>query len=1111
MNTPQIHSCSSFLPMVYAYTTPGVTYSDGFIKIGYTDRQTVDERIKQQTHTTNIKIKKEWTGMAIYEDGSGCFTDKDFHGYLGKLGIERIHGHEWFKIGPKESHTHFIEFKCNHGIIGSQEDESSVSAYTPRHEQEEAVSRTQAYFNSHKKDKEKPEFLWNAKPRFGKTLTAYELCKRIDAKFVLIVTNRPAIANSWYDDYEKFIGPDKYWFVSDVSSLKGKKPKYLLSPDKYIENKNGEPCIVFVSLQNLKGGIDFGGKYDKLEQLAEKKWDLLIVDEAHEGVDTSKTDIAFSQIERSFTLHLSGTPFKALAADKFPEEAVYNWSYADEQKTKADWDKEHPGEANPYAGLPRLNMFTYRMSDIAISTLKQGADFDNDGQNEQYCFDLNEFFKVRPSGIFEHAEAVDKFLDALTCQEKFPFSTPQLRDELKHTFWLLDRVASARALAKKLKEHPAFKDYEIVVAAGKGESDEDDLSDEACRKSLDKVRKAIKSGRKTITLSVGQLTTGVTVPEWTAVLMLSNAKSPALYMQAAFRAQNPWEYTVKADDCTVLHMRKENAYVFDFDPARTLDIIEKFANDLIPAAAGGRADLSDSRSNICELLNFFPVYGEDEEGAMIELDAEKVMSIPRRIHAKEVVRRGFMCNFLFQNISRIFGAPKQIGDILTAFSTEEEGELIVPKQGDIFGDNEEPPQELIDKRIGELFGPEIYSRSQEDFVSEADEAMSRAEKDRDKISAAAKIFGCEVIQRLSGTAEREMYNDGTQLPKAVQKRAVKEIRETADKKAEELEAGRKIRENKLDRERNDRLKEADTEEERQKIYADCDRKLAESDRQFEADKNKAIEELYAKARKITAKEVIEDENSKNKKTVEDRVRAHLRGFSRTIPSFLMAYGTEETALENFDKIVPPEVFQEVTGITLEEFCLLRDGGECMNEHGQLDLFEGRLFDPVVFNDAVKEFLALKKRLGCYFIEDREDDIFDYIPPQENNQIFTPKPVVKKMADMLEKENPGCFDNPDATFLDPYMKSGMFIAEIVKRLFRSERLKKQFPDESVRLSHIFEKQVYGLAPTEIIYRIACSYVLGFEGGSALAHNLRKCDTLPLVKEGRLQEKLDELYS
>lgn len=310
---------------------------------------------------------------------------------------------------------------------------------------------------------------------------------------------------------------------------------------------------------------------------------------------------------------MSGTPFKALANNKFADDAIYNWTYADEQKKKRDWDVSAE-EENPYSTLPQLNLYTYQMSEIIKDELQQGIEID--GETEEYAFDLNEFFAVT-NGKFNHESSVDKFLDALTRQTKFPFSTEKLRDELKHTFWLLDRVDSAKVLAKKLREHPIFQEYEVVLAAGDGKLDDD----EETMKSYDKVVAAIAQHEKTITLSVGQLTTGITIPEWTAVLMLSNMRSPALYMQAAFRAQNPCLFKVGTS-----FKRKENAYVFDFDPARTLTIFEQFANNLNPNTAKGGGTAEERKENVKELLNFFPVIGEDEQGELVELDAEKVLT-----------------------------------------------------------------------------------------------------------------------------------------------------------------------------------------------------------------------------------------------------------------------------------------------------------------------------------------------------------------------------------------------------------------------------------------------------------------------------------------------------
>lgn len=525
-----IQTVKRVVPMIYAYTTPEIRRHDGWTKVGYTE-QDVDRRLNEQMHTADVEYKLEWKGTAIYDDGSGdVFHDSDFHAYLSKNGIERKPKTEWFHVLPSLSRNMFYTFKADRGLIHGTE----VIDYTLRPEQEKAVSEAISYFKCH----EHGQFLFNAKPRFGKTLATYDLCKRLGAVNILIVTNRPAIANSWYKDYEKFVGAESgYYFVSNVDGIQGKP--YVISRDRYkkitshVDDDEFCGCIEFVSLQDLKGSLYFGGKYDKLHEICGDKdhpmlWDILVIDEAHEGVDTYKTDVAFDRIHRRYTLHLSGTPFKALANDKFEQNAIYNWTYADEQKAKREFVAE-PGQENPYEKLPQLNMFTYQMSEIIRDKVAQGMELDN--ENIQYSFDLNDFFATNNSGKFILEESVDKFLDALTEQEKFPFSTPNLRDELKHTLWLLNRVDSAKALAKKLQHHPVFKNYEIVLAAGDGKLDEDhEADDKEIKKAYDKVTNAINKYEKTITLSVGQLTTGVTIPEWTAVLMLSSLKSPALYM-----------------------------------------------------------------------------------------------------------------------------------------------------------------------------------------------------------------------------------------------------------------------------------------------------------------------------------------------------------------------------------------------------------------------------------------------------------------------------------------------------------------------------------------------------------------------------------------------------
>lgn len=1093
-----LYTTRPVVPMIYAYTTPEIARHNGWTKIGYTE-QSVDKRLKQQTHTADVLFHEEWRGNAVYDDGSGeVFTDHDFHAYLRKLNVENDRTNEWFHVDGEQSRRHFQDFRMNRGRVQLD----AAIAYTLRTEQARAVAQTKTYYQNNPGG----EYLWNAKPRFGKTLAAYDLCKQIDAQTVLIVTNRPAIANSWYSDYVRFLGKESgYLFVSHVDALAGQP--HVLHEDAFVsaamQAGDGSKRIEFVSLQDMKGAKAFGGEYEKLRHLADIQWDLLVIDEAHEGVDTYKTDLAFDHIHRNFTLHLSGTPFKALANEKFAADAIFNWTYADEQDAKRNWQGE-PGKENPYANLPMLNLYTYQMSEIIRDELDRGVEID--GQTEEFAFDLNEFFKVKPTGVFEHDAEVDHFLDALTTQNKFPFSTPELRAELKHTFWLLNRVDSAKALAKKLQAHPVFGQYQIVLAAGDGKLS----AEEEDKNSFDKVKAAIAGSAKTITLSVGQLTTGITIPEWSAVLMLSNLKSPALYMQAAFRAQNPCLFHEGA-----AFRRKENAYVFDFDPARTLMIYERFANDLSKDTANGKGNTDQRKQNIRELLNFFPVIGEDEDGEMIALDAEKVLSIPRKIKSKEVVRMGFQSNFLFQNIGNVFSAPEQVRDILENFqpvgetrakniniTPDTSRELSLDENGEVSLDDG-----YIIGRAADVFGEKIYAET-----ASLDTALQTLAEEPAGVTRLEPLKSSIAKEIIAPMVEQAKQEYGRELKLSDQKRFESTAKAKMDVAVTRAVDNYRIDQNQLENKRAEELAVCTTAQQRQQINQEFDTRLQQNTAALVETLQSTIRQTAQEMQQTIVRTVETNQKEQEKKGYEDTVRDHLRGFSRTIPSFLMAYGDETVTLANFDQIIPDKVFQEVTSITLEQFRFLRDGGPYIDQAtGREEHFAGQLFDPVVFDDSVKEFLALKAKLSDYFDESQTEDIFDYIPPQKTNQIFTPKWVVKKMVDLLEQENPGCFDDPDKTFLDPYMKSGLYVTEIVKRLYRSEGLRRRYPDDNARLQHIFAKQVYGLAPTEIIYRIALSYILGFAEDHGIAkHHIRMADTLQFAKDGTMERQLDRIF-
>lgn len=1069
-------------PQIYAYTLPDIDEDQGWIKIGYTERKNVDERIAEQTHTAaiNLPYNKLWAEPAKFYDSDKWFKDKELHAYLRKFKkVSQRVKTEWFYYDghPEKAHEDFEAF-----IHDNKDQSNQHFEYQLRQEQENAVEQTLKYFKSHTQ----ASFLWNAKPRFGKTLTTYDLAKRMGAKNVLVVTNRPAIANSWFDDFEKFIAwQTKYKFVSTADTLKNRP---VLTRDEYVDlllKDDDIGQIAFISLQDLKGSRSFGGDYDKLAWVKEMKkgWDLLVIDESHEGVDTFKTDVAFENITREHTLYLSGTPFKALATGKFSDDQIYNWTYANEQNAKNEWNNSEGH--NPYEKLPKLNLFSYQMSQMITEEVNQGAEID--GTNLDYAFDLNEFFSTNESGKFIHEADVKKWISTLTHNEKYPFSTNELRSELKHTFWLLDRVASAKALEKILEADPVFENYKIILAAGTGRSNEDDQT--LNQSSYERVKDAIANNDKTITLSVGQLTTGVTIPQWTAVMMLSNMKSPAQYMQAAFRSQNPWTFEVNQK-----WHQKENAYVFDFAPERTLSIYDEFANDLSQKTANGGGTTDKRKANIQTLLNFFPVIAEDNQGKMVALDVSQVLTIPKTIKAKEVVRRGFMSNLLFQNVSGIF-ASAGAREILEQLNPVDVGKTVPRKTDEVIDTkdvqvdaNDEPivNSDLVVAQTKAHFGEKVFA----DIESATNGAIS---EDKPNLSTTvAKTFIAETgdvakdIAREHGinvkTAEQVVKHHANVIAREV---AVVESQNKIKNYETEVAFKKAISEAKDDQ---DKINEAKND------YEITKRKNAE-----EFEKN-VVSTVTAKSKELaqnTTQDILKKVEEKKKNTVEDDIRARLRGFARTIPSFLMAYGTPTTELKTFDQTIKDDVFKEVTGITLDQFRTLRD--------------TYNFFDPIVFDESIQEFLQKKQELANYFDESQKEDIFDYIPPQQTNQIFTPKKVVKMMVDKLEEETPGIFENPNKTFADLYIKSGLYLTEIVKRLYTG--LAEQIPDEDARIKHILEHQIYGFAPSEIIYHIARNFIFGFDGsanGIDDSHVIYLDTTPYAMGNGDFESKCDELF-
>ena len=433
---------------------------------------------------------------------------------------------------------------------------------------------------------------------------------------------------------------------------------------------------------------------------------------------------------------------------------------------------------------------------------------------------------------------------------------------------------------------------------------------------------------------------------------------------------------------------------------------------------------------------------------------------------------------------------------------DETSDVLVDEEG-----NTQVPEDILIGQEQDVFGNKVYG-SFESLQEECsnivheNESAAGVMKGIDKIEASiAKTIEASIIKPAA-----ESYGLKQKEADRLTKETMKDVRQKVEKIRGDYEQQARIAEVK----RQEALKEASTEN-----------AVKAADEAFRQEMEKAVQNLTESVKKQIdevvnekPREVIErietDRANKKRNDIEEEVRAHLRGFSRTIPSFIMAYDDGTLRLSNFDQIVTPSVFEEVTSITLEEFRFLRDGGD-YTEDGEQKHFDGDLFDEVVFDDSIEFFRQKREALADYFDESPEEDIFDYIPPQKTNQIFTPKWVVKKMVDLLEEENPHIFEDPQKTFADLYMKSGLYITEIVRRLYNNAEMQRQIPDGHERILYILQHQVYGFAPTEIIYRIATRYILGFDPTlQPEQSNFRQVDTVPYAKAGRMEELIKKEF-
>lgn len=629
-------------PTIYAYRLLGVDSHKGYLKVGYTNR-TAKERIDEQLHTSKIRYEIVLTESAMTNDGS-CFTDKNVHKLLERKGFHRLNPldktDEWFDCSMEDVKAAILSLR-----IGSENVENRTQSFDMSPEQFRAVEQTKSYFEQAVKEEPNriPKFLWNAKMRFGKTFASYQLAKKMNLSRVLVLTFKPAVESAWREDLVSHIDFEGWQFISN----KDARNNNLNIDQEFSRADKSKPIVVFGSFQNLLGTNESGGIKTKDEFIHATLWDLVIFDEYHFGAWKERAKELFEKedeenavefdaekyqkdeasnainetwlpISTKYYLFLSGTPFRAINNGEFIEEQIFNWTYSDEQRAKANWK----GANNPYLSLPRMVMLTYRMPDQIQDVARQG-EFDE--------FDLNLFFAAEGKGDsarFKYENEVQKWLDLIRGaylpasiddlklgQDKrppMPFSDARLLGLLSHTLWFLPNVASCFAMANLLKQRQNrfYHDYNVIVCAGTGAG----IGLDALYPVQVSMGNPLKT--KTITLTCGKLTTGVTVKPWTGIFMLRNLKSPETYFQAAFRVQSPWEVSNETGDKIIM---KKECYVFDFALDRALRQISDYSC---------RLDINESNpeAKVGEFIKFLPVLAYDGS-SMKEVNAQDILDI----------------------------------------------------------------------------------------------------------------------------------------------------------------------------------------------------------------------------------------------------------------------------------------------------------------------------------------------------------------------------------------------------------------------------------------------------------------------------------------------------
>ncbi len=630
-------------PRIYAYSIADEAHK-GQLKVGQTVRD-VKQRIAEQLKTAAIKNYTIELDESAERDDGTIFTDHEVRAALVKKKFENTEL-EWMRCSIEDLKTVLTELRTGKAFTGTHHE-----TFAMRREQADAVKATHAYFHSRWAEDMHavPRFLWNAKMRFGKTFTTYQLAKKLGAKRVLVVTFKPAVEDAWQTDLECHVDFDGWQYLSKSS---GRDPTQI---------SRTKPVVYFGSFQDLLGRDEAGNIKPNNKWLHKEKWDLVVFDEYHFGAwresakelfegeeeaisraearlddpnrlnnrvaelnEPLQNEADFLPITTKAYLYLSGTPFRALATGEFIEEQIFNWTYTDEQRAKKTFAEKNPNKRNPYGALPQMRLLTYQMPDELLSIASAGE------FNE---FDLNAFFEASGTGIraeFKHKSDVQKWLDIVRggympkeveylktgTRPPFPYSDVRLLPYLQHSFWFLPNVAACHAMANLLAEkHNTFwRDYDVVVAAG--------ASAGIGLEALPPVRKAIGSGfeTKTITLSCGKLTTGVTVSQWSSILMLRNLKSPETYFQSAFRVQSPWSIkNPNGDNPNEEEIVKPICFVFDFAPTRALRQLSEYAIGLSP-------NEPNPENAVRDLVSFLPVLAYDGAN-MTQIDAGGILDI----------------------------------------------------------------------------------------------------------------------------------------------------------------------------------------------------------------------------------------------------------------------------------------------------------------------------------------------------------------------------------------------------------------------------------------------------------------------------------------------------